>query len=410
MKRTVQTIIKRLFISIVIIFFIRIGNFIPIPEINHFQLAQYIETNSLTKSLINTFSSEDTVIIGLFTLNIFPYINASIFVQLIIAFSPPLSALQKEGGSNARRSLNRLTRFITLIWAIIQSVSLSLYLRPIFFDWNLLFFCNTAIWLTTGAMIVLWLSEIITDYGLGNGASLLIYINIVSNLPNLYKNLLQTNIENLTRLALLKISIMLFLSLLGIILLQDGTRLIPLLSSKQLKNITNSQEIAFYLPLRFNQAGVMPIVITASLLVIPNYLITLGILPSLNFKNLQIFSNLIYWTAYFLLILFFSSFYSKIILNPKDISNQLQKMAVVIPGIRSGLETTFYLKKVMGRLNFLGTSVLAIVATFPNLLEVILNVSNLKGLSTTSLLIMTGVLVDISKEVDEIIYSNIYKK
>jgi preprotein translocase subunit SecY len=165
-----------------------------------------------------------------------------------------------------------------------------------------------------------------------------------------------------------------------------------------------------YIPLRLNQAGVMPIILTSTVLVLPNYINSLGILPALNLPTFAIFSKAIYWLSYFILILIFSSFYSTIVLNPKDISDQLQKMAVTIPGIRPGVQTTFYLKKVMKRLTILGAVTLALLATFPNLIESILNISNLNGLSTTSLLIMAGVLVDISREVDDIIYSNIYKK
>ena len=409
---SLRLILKRLLISLGVILFIRVGSFLPIPGINHTDLALYIQANPVAKSLVSTFSGDDTFVIGLFTLNIFPYINASILVQLIIAFSPSLSRLQKEGDLNARRSLNRLTRFITLIWAVIQSLSLGLYLRQILFDWNIQLLAEIVIWLTTGAMIVLWLSEIITDYGLGNGASLLIYTNIVSSFPNLYKKLLITNTQDLTLFSIIVIGVIIVISLFGIVLLQEGVRRIPLLSSKQLNQGVkkDSRVINIYIPLRLNQAGVMPIILTTTVLVLPNYISNLGILPSINLPILGIFSKVIYWYAYFILILVFSSFYSTIVLNPKDISDQLQKMAVTIPGIRPGVQTTFYLKKVMGRLTVLGALMLAILATFPNLIEAILNISSLNGLSTTSLLIMAGVLVDISREVDDIIYSNIYKK
>jgi preprotein translocase subunit SecY len=411
---SLQIILKRLLISLGVILFIRIGSFLPVPGINHTDLALYIQANPVAKSLVSTFSGDDTFVIGLFTLNIFPYINASILVQLVIAFSPSLSKLQKEGDLNARRSLNRLTRFITLIWAIIQSLSLSLYLRQILFDWNIQLLFSIVLWLTTGAMIVLWLSELITDYGLGNGASLLIYTNIVSSFPNLYKKIVVTNTENFSFFSVSTITILIIASLFGIVLLQEGVRRIPLLSSKQLNQISSkdSRLIKTYIPLRLNQAGVMPIILTSTVLVLPSYISNLGILPlfELTLPALTIFSKVFYWLAYFALILIFSSFYSTIVLNPKDISDQLQKMAVTIPGIRPGVQTTFYLKKVMRRLTVLGALMLAILATLPNLIEVTLNISSLNGLSTTSLLIMAGVLVDISREVDDIIYSNIYKK
>ena len=132
-----DTIIKRLLVSLGVLLFIRVGTFLPVPGINHSDLAFYIQTHSLTRSLVSTFSGDDTFVIGLFTLNIFPYINASIFVQLLISFSPDLSKLQKEGDLEGRRTLNRLTRFITLIWAFIQSISLAIYLKQILFDWNI---------------------------------------------------------------------------------------------------------------------------------------------------------------------------------------------------------------------------------------------------------------------------------
>jgi preprotein translocase subunit SecY len=411
---SLQIILKRLLISLGVILFIRIGSFLPVPGINHTDLALYIQANPVAKSLVSTFSGDETFVIGLFTLNIFPYINASILVQLVIAFSPSLSRLQKEGDLNARRSLNRLTRFITLIWSIFQSLSLGFYLRQILFDWNIQLLFEIVLWLTTGAMIVLWLSELITDYGLGNGASLLIYTNIVSSFPNLYKKIILTNTENLSLSSISTIILLVIISLFGIVLLQEGVRRIPLLSSKQLNQISSkdSRLINTYIPLRLNQAGVMPIILTTTVLVLPSYISNLGIIPifELGLPSFAVISKFLYWVVYFGLILIFSSFYSTIVLNPKDISDQLQKMAVTIPGVRPGVQTTFYLKKAMRRLTILGALMLAVLATLPNLIEVTLNISSLNGLSTTSLLIMAGVLVDISREVDDIIYSNIYKK
>lgn len=409
-KEIRDTIVKRLLVSLGVLLFIRVGTFLPVPGINHSDLAFYIQTHSLTKSLVSTFSGDDTFVIGLFTLNIFPYINASILVQLIISFSPNLSKLQKEGDLDGRRSLNRLTRFITLIWAVIQSVSLAIYLKQILFDWSIGLAFEIVIWLTTGSMIVLWLSELITDYGLGNGASLLIYTNIISSLPNLCKKVIVENGQNLTISSILGVIVLVFASLYGIVLLQEGVRIIPLLSSKQLNqsSLQDSASSNNYIPLRFNQAGVMPIILTTAVLVIPNYVSNLGILPTLSLPVFMESSKLIYWISYFTLILIFSSFYSTIVLNPKDISDQLQKMAVTIPGIRPGIQTTFYLKQVMKRITFVGATMLAVLATVPNFIEVTLNISSLNGLSTTSLLILAGVVLDLVREVKNIYYSNVY--
>ena len=409
-KEIRDTIVKRLLVSLGVLLFIRVGTFLPVPGINHNDLAFYIQTHSLTKSLVSTFSGDNTFVIGLFTLNIFPYINASILVQLIISFSPNLSKLQKEGDLDGRRSLNRLTRFITLIWALIQSISLAIYLKQILFDWSIQLAFEIVIWLTAGSMIVLWLSELITDYGLGNGASLLIYTNIISSLPNLCKKIIVENGQNLTISSILGVVVLVFVSLYGIVLLQEGVRIIPLISSKQLNqsSLQDSTSSNNYIPLRFNQAGVMPIILTTAVLVIPNYVSNLGILPTLSLPVFMESSKLIYWISYFTLILIFSSFYSTIVLNPKDISDQLQKMAVTIPGIRPGIQTTFYLKQVMKRITFVGATMLAVLATVPNFIEVTLNISSLNGLSTTSLLILAGVVLDLVREVKNIYYSNVY--
>ena len=407
-NKEIRTILlNRFLITFGIILFIRLGTFLPIPGINHSDLAFYIQTHSVAKNLISTFSGDNTFVIGLFTLNIFPYINASILVQLILGFSPKLAKLQKEGDLAGRRSINRLTRFITLIWAIIQSVGLTIYLRQILFDWNYNLAFEIIVWLTTGSMIVLWLSEIITDYGLGNGASLLIYINIISNLPNLTKTQIS---ENLTIFAELSFILLIFGSLYGIVFLQEGVRSIPLISSKQLNQnpgqdyvISNS-----YLPLRLNQAGVMPIILTTAILVVPNYINSLGFFPKVDLPINIEFLSFFYWIGYFGFILLFSSFYSTLVLNPKDISDQLQKMAVTIPGIRPGIQTTFYLKQVMKRVTLIGATMLATIVTIPNFIESTLNITSLNGLSTTSLLILAGVVLDLIREVKNIYYSNIY--
>ena len=411
MKKTDDILLKRLLLSVGILLFIRMGTFLPIPGVNHGHLAFYIQQHPITKNLVSTFSGNDTFVIGLFTLNIFPFINASIMVQLITGLIPSISKLQKEGGGEGRRAITRLTRLITFGWALIQSSSIAFYLKRALFDWTPLLAFEIILWLSTGAMIVLWLSELITEYGLGNGASLLIYTNIISSLPNLGKKLVSENTGNLTVISGLGIGLLFFIAISGIITLQESARIVPLISSKQLgqsQPVVSKVKSNNYIPLRFNQAGVMPIILTTAILVLPNYITNLGVFPFLTIPIFLKSSKIIYWVSYFVLILIFSSFYSTIVLNPKDISQELQKMAVSIPGVRPGLATTFYLKQVMKRVTFFGALILAILATLPNIIEGILNVSSFNGLGTTSLLILVGVVLDISREMKSIIISNIY--
>lgn len=404
-KKTKNILIRRIVFTLGILLIIRAGTFLPVPGIDHRDLAFYLQSHSITRNVVSTFSGKNTFIIGLFTLNIFPYINASILMQLILAISPKLSKLQKEGDLSGRRYINRLTRLLTLMWAVIQSASLSLYLKQVLFNWNYVLAFDIVIWLTTGAMIVLWLSELITDYGLGNGASLLIYINIISSFPNLVGTVFKENQDTLTILPKISIVLLTLLVLYGIVFLQESMRIIPLISSKQLnQNYSQvSVEDDMYLPLRLNQAGVMPIILTTAILVIPNYLANLGLLPQINFLP-----SFVYWISYFVLVLLFSSFYSRIVINPKDLSDQLQRMAVTIPGIRPGLQTTFYLKQIMNRVALLGATMLATLAIVPNFLGSVLNITSLNSLSTTSLLILAGVVSDLIREVRNIYYSNVY--
>ena len=411
--RLIKILLPRIFITSIVLLFIRSGTFLPVPGINHNDLAFSIQQNLVAKNLIRTFLGDKIFIIGLFTLNIFPAINATIILQLLIGFSPQLAKLQKEGDFQGRREISRLTRNITLILAIIQSVGVTLYLRPILFDWNVLLASQIVVWLTAGAMIVLWLSEVITDYGLGNGTSLLVYTNIVSNLPNLISKIATENSENtmvLSVTSMFGLGILILFALYAIVLLQNSTLNINLISSKRLSRVSQydnyEDDRISYLPLRFNQAGVMPIILTTSVLVLPNYIIsTLGISQSLNFP---VDFKWIYWIGYFVLILAFSSFYSSIVLNPKDISDQLQKSAVKIPGVRPGVQTIYYLKQEIQRITLLGATLLAFITIVPNFLESTLNITSLNGLSTTSFLILGGVVLDLKREVSNIYFSEIY--
>jgi preprotein translocase subunit SecY len=407
---------SRILLTIGILLLIRTGTFLPVPGIDPIDLDSYIQRTPVAKNLISTFTGENAFVIGLFTLNIFPFVNATILVQFLIAFSPRLAQLQKEGDFEGKRTISRLTRTITLFVSIVQSVGIALYLRPALFEWNIGLASQIVLWLTSGAMIVVWLSEIITDYGLGNGSSLLIYINIVSNLPNLSAKLFFENSETTIIRSFSSIFILVLLGLVsfyGIVFLQNGRLIIPLISARQLNqsSFQDRNQKNNYLPLKFNQAGVMPIILTTTFLVVPKYIINLGLFPSLNswtFLESNWFVQLIYWVSYLALILSFSSFYSAIVLNPKDLSDQLQKNAVKIYGVRPGVPTVFYLKREIQRMTRLGAILLAILAILPNFIESTFHLTGLNGLSITSLLILGGVILDLKREINNLSLSKDY--
>jgi len=406
-----NVLLKRILVTIGLLAFVRMGTFLPVPGIEQSYITFYLQNSSIAR-FVNTFSNDNFFVIGLFTLNIFPYINASILMQVLISLVPSLKKLQKDGGPSGRRKINQIIRFICLGWAILQSLSIVIFLKKILFNWNFQLAFEIVICLTTGAMIVLWISELLTEYGLGNGSSLLIFTNIISSLPSLGKSLLETNHES-TNLFSVIIALGLFvITICGIILLQEGTRIIPLISAKQLiqPNLVYSDlPESNYIPLRLNPAGVMPIIFTATILILPNYLINMGILPDLDIPIINQYSVYFYWFSYFVLILIFSYFYSTIILNPQEIASDLQKMAVSVPGIRPGKGTTYHLRQIMKRTTLLGAIILAIVAILPNIIENILHISVFKGLGATSLLILVGVTLDTTREIRNVLISNYYK-
>ena len=411
-----RIILKRVLITIAIILFIRIGSFIPIPGVNLIDLALFIEKDSATTNLASLFSGKGTFKIGLFTLSIVPYINASILTQILVKSVPSLSKLQKEGDLYSKRSINRLTRFIALIVALFQSISLGLYLKPILFDWNIGLLLEIVISLTTGSMIVLWLSEVITEYGLGNGPSILVLTNILLTYENINKGLIKEAENNLPISSLLiNCSFFLFATCI-IAKLQEGIRKVPIISSKQLTMKSELSDLTEnYIPFRINEAGILPIILTTSILVLPNYFNNMGIsldifsvFSQLNLPYINEFLKIIYWLSYFIFIIIFSLFYIQIALNSKDLADQLKKMAVALPGLRPGNQTAFFLKKLIERLTFIGSFLLATVATLPNIIAILFGRSDFTGLGISSLVIITGILIDLEREIDDIVFSNIY--
>jgi len=264
--------------------------------------------------------------------------------------------------------------------------------------------------LTTGSMIVLWLSELITEYGLGNGPSLIIFTNIVSNLPKLF---IRIKNQNISIKYWLIIGFSLILITCGLILLQEGVRFIPLISATQLNQIgkstiKNIELNKSYIPLRFNQVGIMPVILTNNLL---KEIFGTNISKIFYFCKIPINSlllNFLYWISYFILILTFSLLYSTFEIDPLEISTELQNMSISIPGIRPGYETIFYLKQIIKRIIFLNSLTLVCLSLIPHFLEFFLTNFNLNEINTFSLLIVTGTISDLYREIRSIILSNIY--
>nr|YP_009392324.1 SecY-type transporter protein [Osmundaria fimbriata]ARW60886.1 SecY-type transporter protein [Osmundaria fimbriata] len=403
----INRLINKVVITITILFISRMGIFIPIPGINHQELSLNMENNSII-NFLNIFSGGGFSTIGIFSLGIIPYINSSIITQLLIKVIPQLEEIQKSEGEIGKQKINKITRYFTFIWALIQSVSISLWIKPYTFNWNSYFIADSIVTLTTGSIIIMWFSEMITEYGIGNGASLLIFQNIVSNIPNNI-NIYSSN-NKYDFITLILLSSLCIIILMVNILIQDSKRKINIISAKQLGKVTkiNSQN---YIPLKLNQGGVMPIIFASAIIALPQYLIY-NINQRTNIIvqiiKLTLSNNLIYLAIYSLLIVTFSYFYSSIILNTQDIAENLQKMGASIPNIRPGIDTVKYLERIINKLTFIGSIFLFIIAQFPFMIYNITSINLFKGLGTTSLLILVGVAIDTAKQIQTYIISEQY--
>jgi len=395
----IPTLSKKILFTIFAIIVIRIGNFVPLPNVDQRYLIDILNSNPSLKAFFNS----EHLILSVFSLGIIPSINASIIIQLLTSSVPYLEKLQKEEGETGRRQIKQYTRALTLGFAILESLSIALALRPILFNWSIFICGQIVLTLTTGCMIVLWLSDLITEEGIGNGSSLVITLNILSSLPTTIKTLVSSGNNVSIIISFLGLTSL----IIGIIYVQEAVRVIPLVSAKQLfaqqNQISNNTIRASYLPLKINQGGVMPIIFSSTFLtfltIIVNYVLNLGIIQ-FEFNDPRLIS-LIYGGINFFLILIFSVFYSNLILNPKEIAKDLNKMAVTIPNIRPGQQTASFLKKTLNRLSLLGAVFLAILVAIPN-------IRSSYGFGVTSLLILVGVTVDTTRQIQTLLISEIY--
>ena len=408
---------SRLLITIGLLTLIRFGIFIPIPGIDREKFINAI-SNSPVLGFLDIFTGGGISTLGIFALGILPFINASIIMQLLTAAIPSLEDLQKNEGEAGRRKISQITRYVAAGWAVIQSTAITVgLLREYALSDTFWFVPETVLALTAGSMFVMWVSELITERGIGNGASLLIFVNIVASLPRtLGQTIDYAQTGGKQAVAQVIILLLVFLVMIvGIVFVEEGTRRIPIISARRQVGRKLYRERTSYLPLRLNQGGVMPIIFASAVLILPQSLI--GFLGSggvvtetlIKVTNALRPGTWTYVGVYSILILFFSYFYASLIVNPEDISKNLKKMGSSIPGIRPGQKTKEYLEGVLNRLTFLGAGFLSFVATVPTLVEGATGVTTFRGLGATSLLILVGVAIDTAKQIQTYVISQRYE-
>ena len=381
---------------------VRLGLYIPVPNIDLDLFSQNQNTNPIF-SFAKTLTGSSFLGIG--ALGILPYINASIIIQLLVPVLPQLEQLQKEEGEFGRQQITRYTRYLALIWSIILSSAIAFFLvKPIIFDWSISLALEIILALVTGSILSMWFSELITEEGLGNGSSMLIFINIVGSIPNSFSELNNALFSQASYLDNLRISgqgLIFYLFVVSVIILfQDSYKKINIVAAKQLNLSSSDQSQDFsqlknsYIPLKVNQGGIMPLVFSSTFAVFLAYPVQQ--LLNLGFVN-NSFLSAYSITINILLVVLFSCFYAGLVLKPDDISQNLAKMAYSIPGIRQGKDTTKYLEKTVARLAFLGGLFLAFLAFFPLVVGNVLQVNIFKNV--TSLLILIGVITDVTSQI-----------
>ncbi len=404
----------RILVTIGLLILVRLGVHLPVPGIDRAAFAQNVQNSPLI-GFLDLFSGGGLSALGIFALGILPYINASIIVQLLTAALPSLEDLQKNEGEAGRRKISQITRYVSLGWAILQSVGIAIWVSPFAQSPSPLFIPQTALALTAGSMFVMWISEVVTERGIGNGASLLIFINIVSVLPRSLGQTFELAQSGDTQVVgrVIVLLLVFLVTIVGIVFVQEGTRRIPIISARRQVGRKVYRESRSYLPLRLNQGGVMPIIFASSVLIVPSFLA-----QSLNQPFLVQVANVLspngpapwaYALFYLTLILFFSYFYASLIVNPVDMSQNLKKMGASIPGIRPGQKTSDYVEKVLNRLTFLGAIFLGLVAIVPTAVESAIGVQTFRGFGATSLLILVGVAIETAKQIQTYVISQRYE-
>lgn len=393
------------------LFVIRIGAVIPIPGINSQVLKDYFAQAGDLLGLFDAFSGGAFANMTLFAMGIIPYINSSIIMNLLTIAIPALEEMQKEG-EDGRKKIAKMTRYGTVILAIIQSTAISIGLRTIFYEYNVLSVITAVLAMTAGTAFLMWVGERINERGIGNGISLIIFVNILSRLPagvTTLKNLVLVQQKYFIVLAMLAVF---FGMILLVVLIYLGERRIAVQYAKKMQGRKTYGGQSTHMPLKVNMAGVIPVIFASSLLQFPQ--VITGFFTQTPPAKLQAVINFLnYYSSisgaiiYFILIILFAFFYTKIIFNPFEVANNMKKNGGFIPGIRPGKPTVDHLTTILNRMIFIGGALLAVVAISPIALSMLTKVRI--GFGGTSLIIVVGVCLETIKQIEAQLVMRHYK-
>jgi len=408
----------RVLTTLGLLLIVRLGIYVPVPGIDKVAFQGFLQQGGQLLGFLDIFTGGGLSTLGVFALGILPYINASIIIQLLTAALPQLEDLQKNEGEAGRRRIAQITRYVAVGWGILQSVVFAMILRQYKLadipDWQ--FVLQTSLALVAGSMAVMWISEVITERGIGQGASLVIFLNIVATLPKALGSTIELaqSGDRSTVGGILILVLVFLVTIVGIIFVQEGNRRIPIVSAKrQAGGAGMLAARQSYLPLKLNAGGVMPIIFASTLIFLPltiaNFTKSPWLIQVASYLSPNSSIPWLYALVYFLLICVFGFFYASLTVNPADIATNLKRSGVAIPGVRPGSATASYNTGVQNRLTLLGCLFLGAVAIIPSAVEGAIQVRTFQGLGATSLLILVGVAIDTAKQVQTYVISQRYE-
>lgn len=406
---------QRLLFVIIGIIVYRIGSHVPVPGLHPEKLAHLFgdQQNSIL-GLFNMFSGGALSHLTLFAIGIMPYISASIIIQLFSVVSPKLEQLKKEGGAG-KRKINQYTRYATLVLAVFQSLGMAKWLASngIALEANFLFYLTATLTLVTGTMFLMWLGEQMTEKGVGNGISLIIFAGIASRLPSSLAEIFEQVREGqMQGISLIIILVLVVVVIAFVVFVERAQRRIRVNYAQRTQGKKVFAAQSSHLPLKINMSGVIPPIFASSIIILPATLCRwFG-----NSKGMEWLGDigqklapdqLLYLVLYTLAIVFFAFFYTALVFNPKDTADNLKKSGAFIPGIRPGEQTATYIDNVMTRLTLIGASYLVLVCLLPEVFRYGWHVPFYFG--GTSLLIIVVVVMDFIAQIQSHLVSHQYE-
>lgn len=406
---------KIIFTLLMIVAF-RFGAQVPIYGINN-TVFQNIAAGNNIIGFLDLFSGGALGKVSIFALGIGPYITSQIIIQLVSVVIPSLEKLQKEEGEAGRRKLAQYSRIFTVILAIFQSIIFMIFMShlpaailpgvP-----HALFYISSVTSLTAGSVLVMWLSELITERGIGNGGSLIIFVGIISGIPLYSQRTAELVTQDPTlQFGLFALLAIFFATMVLIVVMQEAMRKVVIVNPKRQVGNKVYGGVNTYIPFKLNPGGVMPIIFAIAILLFPSTILSvLGQAPLhnevlrtviLNLNKLFSPSGATYYIIYFVLIVLLTFFYASIMPNmqPKEIATNLKKYGSSIPGIKPGKPTSDALDKILSRVTFIGAMALGIIALVPSFTSYITKITTVQGIGATSLIIMVGVALDLINQV-----------